>query len=64
MKAYQKNNLFKNELQVDGKLYEKLPSDVYIALHENMFYKLHSRLSNISSNINTQLKEDYAFKKI
>jgi hypothetical protein len=64
MKAYQKNNLFKNELQVDGKLYERLPSDVYIALHENMVYKLHNRLSNISSNIDSQLKEEYAIKEI
>ena len=64
MKAYQKNNLFKNELQVDGKLYERLPSDVYIALHENMVYKLHNILSNISSNIDSQLKEEYAIKEI
>ena len=53
-------NLVKNELQVNGKLYEKLPSDVYIALHKNMFYELHNRLSNVTISINSQLQEEYA----
>jgi hypothetical protein len=60
MKDYQKYNLFENELLVDNKLYDKLPSDVYIALHENLFFKLYSRLSNVTISINSQLKEEYA----
>jgi hypothetical protein len=60
MVAYQKNNLFKYELQVDGKLYQRLPSDVYIALHKNLFYELHNRLSNVTISIFNQLKEEYA----
>jgi hypothetical protein len=60
MVTYQKNNLFKYELQVDGKLYHRLPSDVYIALHKNLFYELHNRLSNVTISIINQLKEEYA----
>ncbi len=58
MKACQIINLVKNELQVDGKLFEKLPSDVYSALHKNMFYELHFKLNNVTISINRQLMEE------
>jgi len=60
MVAYQKNNLFKYELQVDGKLYERLPSDVYIILHEKMFYALHTKHHHLYTSVESQLKEEYA----